>query len=760
MSTKAFVRAWGAVGIAVSFWSGAASPALGMPLTKDQPATHAASAADGVASGVWADAAGGRFEEAMDRLRALPADNADVAKLRALPMTFDEAVAKREEQRKAKLEENRNKLDAELAKGDDPEAMSEAIKYAVGIQTLSLSKDDKAAVLADERIAALIPRAEAAARAAEAKGDWFLANELYYRLNVMLDETAPYREDVKRLNHRLMMLRLFVPERFWKLRNDERLKEGKSPLPPYNDLGESWQDKLIGITPFIVVRSINTAADAHVDPEMRHRGDLLAAGLTSVRTMVTTTDLEPVFPGLGSKAARDEMLSFIDQQSARLRDAGAAASASESQAIVDLLLQINDRTVKLPPAAVLREFGDGAMGHLDEFSGIVWPDELARFERMTKGQFDGVGIQIQMDEESQLVKVVIPLEGTPAQRAGVRAGDLLKKINDKSAVGLTLNQAVDQITGPPGTSVTITVDRAVENPVPGAETEEKSFTLKRTRIPLAATKGWRKTGPRDDEWDYFVDPTNRIGYVRIVNFTPDTTKELIAALKQMQKAPGGLGGLIVDLRGNPGGLLEQAVQVSSVFVDQGPIVYAGRMRPESASQEGFKIHDVPLVVLVNEGSASASEIVSGALKQYAERGKIQAVLMGQRTYGKGSVQNVWELPPGSTNPEAAVKVTTAYYKLPDKSIIHRKPGVPGWGVAPNIEIEMLPEQITKSFELRQEADVWGIGPDGKRLAGLVKDVPSPEALVNDGLDLQLKAALVLLQSQTAGGTRAAAAPAR
>ncbi len=750
MTIQAFVRG-GRGGLAatavLALSSAFASPALAAPQTKAPPAHTAAT--DAVASGVWADAADGRFDAAMNRLRALPADNADVASLRALPMTFDEAVAKREDQRKAKLEENRTKLEAELAKGDDPQAMSEAIKYAVGIQTL---QNDKLEVLKDERIKQLIPKAEAAAKAAEARGDWFLANELYYRLNILLEDSQPYRNDVKRLNQRLMMLRLFVPERFWKLRNDDRIKEGKGPLPPYNDLGENWKDKLVGITPFIVLRSINTAADNHVDHDLRSRGHLLAAGLTSVRTMVTTTDLDPVFPGLADKPARETMLAFIDAQSARLRDAGATATPGEAQAAVDELLRTNERTVKLPPEAILREFGDGAMEHLDEFSAIVWPDELARFERMTQGNFTGVGIQIQMDEESQLVKVVIPLEGTPAQKAGVRAGDMLKKINDKSAVGLTLNQAVDQITGPSGTSISITVDRAIENPAPGApDTEEKVFTLKRTRIPLPATKGWKKTGPKDDEWDYFIDPVNRIGYVRISNFTPDTTKELVASIVRMQGTPGGLRGLMVDLRGNPGGLLDQAVKVSSVFIDHGPVVNAGRLHYEQATDDGFKLRNVPLVVLVNEGSASASEIVSGAIRKYADDGKLQAVLIGQRTYGKGSVQNVWDLAPSN----AAVKVTTAYYKLPGDKIIHRKPGVPGWGVAPNIEIEMLPDQITKSFELRQNADVWGFGPDGKRLPGLSEDPPKPDALIDDGMDLQLKAGLVLLQSQTAGGTRSA-----
>src|SRR5262249_11719489 len=156
------------------------------------------------------------------------------------------------------------------------------------------------------------------------------------------------------------------------------------------------------------------------------------------------------------------------------------------------------------------------------------------------------------DEESQLIKVVTPLEGTPAQRAGIRTGDLIKRIDGSSALGLTTGQAVDLITGDPDTRVTLTIER------PG---EDLDFPLVRTHIPLHSIKGWRRLGPKEDSWDWYIDPENKIGYIRLLQFQEDTTEELHAAIKQMQKT--GLNGLILDLRFDPGGLLTQAVSVAN-----------------------------------------------------------------------------------------------------------------------------------------------------------------------------------------------------
>lgn len=693
---------------------------------------------------VWADARRGHGDEAIESLRRIPASVADpaVAKLRSLPELLEQNRLKQVGQRAEKAGEVSAQLDEHLAKEPTAANLSAALKSAVELHMIAL---DKGEVLAQPRIQDLIRRADRAAHESEAKGDWFTANELFFRLSLLLDEKGTYTDDVKRLGHRLTMIRLFVPERFWQLRNEMRLEEGKDPLPPYNGLGEDYRQKLLGVSDAMVKRAIEQAAQLHVDSAKISRRDLLTGGLEFVRTLVTTTDLRPVFPGLADEAARQKMLEFIDQRSAQLGEKRTALNLFDVSSTIADLLRVNRETVNIPEAAVVREFGDGAMSQLDDFSGIIWPDEVARFERMTQGKLKGVGIQIQLDEATQMIKVVTPLEGTPAQRAGVKSGDFIKKINGQSAAGISTQQAVDLITGDPNTAVTLTMERVVGQDAEGKDiTQDIDFELMRAVIPLASVKGWRKTGPKEDEWDWFIDPENKIGYIRLLQFQEETTDELRAAIGEMQES--GLKGLILDLRFNPGGLLSEAVSVANAFVSRGTIVSTtGDNRSETADPRRRMLDGVPLVVLINEGSASASEIVSGAIRYYADRGDIQAILVGQRSYGKGSVQNVYGL-----SPVSLLKLTTQHYKLPGGNIIHREKGAKQWGVDPHVEVDMLPEQITESLTLRQDADVMEIDQNGVVVAGRegAEPAPDPDRLITEGIDLQLHYALVLLQSQT------------
>jgi carboxyl-terminal processing protease len=662
-----------------------------------------------------------------------------VAKLRSLPELLEQNRLKQAEARAKKSAEVSKELDEHLAKEPTATNLSAALKSAVELHMIA---QDKAQVLAEPRIVDLIAKADKAAREAEAKGDWFTANELFFRLSLLLEEKGTYDDDVKRLGHRLTMIRLFVPERFWQLRNEMRLAEGKDPLPPYNGLGEDYRQKLLGVDATMVKRAIDQAATLHVDSGKITRRELLLGGLEFVRTLVTTTDLQPVFPGLADEAARQKMLEFIDQKSAQIREKRTALNLFDVSSTISDLLRVNRETVNIPEAAVVREFGDGAMSQLDDFSGIIWPDEVARFERMTQGKLKGVGIQIQLDEATQMIKVVTPLEGTPAQRAGVKSGDFIKKINGQSAAGISTQQAVDLITGEPNTPVTLTMERIVGKDEDGKDiTQDIDFHLVRAVIPLASVKGWKRTGPKEDEWDWFIDPENRIGYIRLLQFQEETTDELRAAIREMREA--GLKGLILDLRFNPGGLLSEAVSVANAFVSRGTIVSTtGDNRSETADPRRRMLDGIPLVVLINEGSASASEIVSGAIRYYADRGDIQAILVGQRSYGKGSVQNVYGL-----SPTSLLKLTTQHYRLPGGDLIHRRKGAAQWGVDPHVKVDMLPEQITQALTLRQDADVLEIDQNGRVVEG-AEPTPDPEQLITDGIDLQLHYALVLLQSQT------------
>lgn len=730
----------------------AAAQALQSPQAAAVAPADAGIALGDLAPAMWRSAlASGNDELASGGpLRRLSAPNelAPIAELRGSLEAYEKHLAQREMQRREQLDKVEKELGETLAQARSPQQLSKALRSAVELYLLT---PDKTALLAEPRVQDLIREAEAAAHTAEAAADWIMANELFVRLNLLLEESAKYKPDVRRLGDRLSMIQLYVPQRLWELRDGRRKEEGLKPLPPFNALGEDYPTKLRGINEIMVLKALFAAARSNI--ERKTLRDLLSGGLESVRTMVTTKDLVGAFPGLGDAKARDEFIAFLD---ARVNEFKTARADPGQLAAATLVEELTDRAKKglnLPSEAVLHEFGNGAFDRLDEFSQIFWPDQVASFRRITDGQFIGVGIQIQNDEESQLIKVVAPLEGTPAFRAGIRGGDLIKKVNGRSTLGMNIQQAIEQITGKAGTPVTLTIERRDPEKPEGdpAAVADIDFDLVREVIPLRTVKGWERSGAKEDDWNWFVDSESRIGYVRITSFnestTTSTTRELRDAIAQMQAQ--GLNALILDLRFNGGGLLPQAISVVNTFVDSGLVVYTEtadgtRVEEHSAKPSGLRVKDIPLAILVNEGSASASEIVSGALKHYTDSGKIRAVLIGQRTFGKGSVQNVLEL---STN--ASMKLTTQYYFLPNGQLIHRRDGATNWGVQPHLSVEMLPKQISDAVLLRQDADTplaFAAGlkdKDGKR-----REQPDPDKLLTDGLDLQLEAALFVLRSQT------------
>lgn len=660
---------------------------------------------------------------------------------------FRANYAKRELNRAEKIAEVNTELNDQIAAYDaerDPISLSEALSNAVRLQLLT---NDDDAFFADTRIGRLVGDAERAAREAEAKGDWLIASELFFRLDSIYDTKGTYREDVQRLGKRLSMIRLYAPERLWELRNNRRLAEDLDPLPAYNPYGDEYTAKLNGISSTMIRTAIQRSAQQHVgrvtrtNPEGITMNAMILGGIDAVRTMVTTTDLSQAFPGLGDDRKRADFLARLAERRDTVSGWTRDGSAYDLRRVIDAVLSDAQDTVNLKPEVVLHEFGNGAMGELDDYSAVIWPDELARFRRSTEGEFIGVGIQIQLDE-LQNITVVAPLEGTPAQRAGVRSGDVIKKINGISAIGLGLDQAVEVITGPANTAVALTVERTDDDD----NVSEITFDLLRQRIDLPTVKGWAKTGSGDQDWEWFIDPEHQIGYIRLSGFTNDSATELDRAVSSMREQ--GLKGLILDLRYNPGGLLDQAVEIASRFVPEGMIVKTVDAMGIPQEQQNARqiasrqsLTNVPVVILINEGSASASEIVAGAVQAGAKAGKNKALIVGQRSFGKGSVQNVFMLPGGA----AAMKLTTHYYRVDSPRMIHKLPGSTEWGVDPDVTVEMLPAQQENALRLRRDADVLPLDEKGNIITSVER--PDPDTLLTDGIDLQVQAALVLLQTQ-------------
>lgn len=719
----------GVFGLAVApAWSQplAAAPAVPAPIGND----------------LWQAAKSGDHDAFSRLLTSLAADPTQALSVPASRLL--EHFAARETNRAARIDEVRADLAKALHEPPSDLATAKGLRAAIELHTLT-PEPGKAAVLADPAVASLSARADAAARDAEARGSILAAGELFVLLDLLHDTAGTYKPDVRRISSRQEMLRLYAPQRMWELRNERAQADGGKPLPPYNAFGDDWKTKLADIDQTLVERAL-AYSRRHISQTPMNT--MLGGGLENLRTMLTMADLREVFPGLGDAAARDRMLAAIDAESQSLRDTASQYDAVRIGQLIDRLRVANDASIKLPRAALLHEFGQGAMARLDEFSEIIWPDEVRRFNKNTQGRFVGVGIQIEYDE-LQNIRVVSPIEGTPAQRAGIHPGDIITKVDGKPIFGLSLDQAVDVITGPENTAVRLTIERTIDDPAApdGKSKTAIDFPLKRAIINVASVRGWRRDGAKEDSWDWFIDRDNGIAYIRMSQFSDTTAAELDRAIRLIRKD--NAKALIFDLRFNPGGLLDQAVKVAQRFLDvengyvvmsQGP---SGRIeQPEFTNPERALLARMPVVVLVNEGSASASEIVSGAIATYAAKGQADAIVLGARSYGKGSVQNVWPV-----TASAMMKLTTAYYMLPDKSIIHRRPGSLTWGVDPNFKVEMLPKQTSEAILFRRNADVVPLDEKGAIRAG--DPAPNPDDLLTKGMDLQLETALLLARGRVA-----------
>lgn len=360
--------------------------------------------------------------------------------------------------------------------------------------------------------------------------------------------------------------------------------------------------------------------------------------------------------------------------------------------LVDTIDQVDRNYVKDVKRRDLVEAAiRGVLEKLDPYSNYISPDEISRFKTSVENQFGGIGIQVDI-RRGQLL-VVSPIVGSPAYRAGLQPGDFIVEIEGKSTDGINIDEAVRRLKGEAGTSVTITILRPQTH-------KRQTVTIRREMIHLETVKGDRRDDR--DRWDFMLDKQKRIGYVRVTAFGRDTERELRSALDQLQRQ--NLRGLILDLRFNPGGLLSSAIGVADLFLSEGEIVStAGRNSPKRSwsahkpdTFEGF-----PMAVLVNRASASASEIVAAALQDHK-----CAVIIGERTWGKGSVQNVIDLEGG----KSALKLTTASYRRPNGRNIHRFPDskeTDEWGVMPDpgFEIKLPDDELVQLNRVQLDRDL-------------------------------------------------------
>jgi len=363
----------------------------------------------------------------------------------------------------------------------------------------------------------------------------------------------------------------------------------------------------------------------------------------------------------------------------------------------DIFERIRSHYVEKPDDSKLVEGAvNGMLNSLDPHSSYLDPKSLRDMQSQVNGQFGGLGIEVTM--EDGLIKVVTPIDDTPAAKAGLRAGDIITQLDNDPVQGLTLNQAVDKMRGAPNTKINLKIMRkGVDKPL--------DIAVVRDIIRVRSVR----SKIEDD-----------IGYIRITQFNEQTADGLGKAIKEInEKIPADkLKGYVLDLRNNPGGLLDQAIAVSDAFLDRGEIVSTRGRDPEETQRFNARPGDLtngkPVIVLVNGGSASASEIVAGALQDHK-----RATLLGSRSFGKGSVQTIIPLGPGN----GALRLTTARYYTPSGRSIQAK------GIVPDIEVlQEVPEEVKArtSGEIKGESSLKGHlkAQEGEEQAGSQSYVPT------------------------------------
>jgi carboxyl-terminal processing protease len=380
----------------------------------------------------------------------------------------------------------------------------------------------------------------------------------------------------------------------------------------------------------------------------------------------------------------------------------------------------------VPRRELLESALNGMLQNLDRYSSYYSADEWKQYRRLFEGNYTGIGIQVEVDAKSNRLRVLAPLIGTPAYKAGLLAGDEILEVDGQSTEGVTMDKAFELLQGRPGTTVKLNVLH------PGSDQAE-TIEVTRAIIEPESVLGLKRNA--DDSWQYMLDEDAKLGYIRISTFYQNTAEEVVAALGRLQADE--MKGLVLDLRADPGGLLAAAVEVSDLFVDHGTIVST---RGRNTRDREFPAHGpgtfdgFPIVILVDQNSASAAEIVAACLQDSG-----RAVVVGERSFGKGSVQNVLPLEGG----DSFLKLTVETYYRPSGKNMHKFKDMTeadDWGVSPNdgMEVKLSPEEYA-AWELdRRERDL------NSRV-----DRPRPENTPTPKEDKQLVKAIEVLKAEIA-----------
>ncbi len=550
--------------------------------------------------------------------------------------------------------------------------------------------NEKAKILEDAFVQDTIARAQKMAAGYEAKGEWIDALLYCYSWLPVLDPNNKEYTDKKEEFEEKMVVKASLTD---------------SPC-------ESSLERYEKITPEIFIRSLDVLEYSYVEPF--YYSSMADKAIQRCRYLAEVLRLSDNFDANSFKIefAKDKMPEFIAGLSSLEKEyKGGAVSFLSRDQFVRLfrhILALNSATLKLPEQIVIWHFAEACFNTLDPHTMLVWPKQVEDFEKNLTNEFTGIGVEI--SKQDGLLKAVSLVPDTPAYNSGLDAGDIIEAVNGESTKEMSITCAVSKITGPAGTKVRITVRRPDEE-------KSREIEITRAKIVVPTTRGWC----RDDNgnWLYFVDDKEKIGYVRITQFSANTAQDLDRILTQLEGA--GMEALILDFRYNSGGYLQSAVDITDLFVEKGTIVSTqprvGMPTWESAKKRGTR-PEYPLVILINAGSASASEIVGGAL---ADKTFSRAILVGEQSYGKGSVQTITSYPGGG----AQLKYTMAYYHLPSGQRVNdrhsaEKLGKKDWGIMPDIKIELSRDEIKKRLDTERDNDILAAANHDKNKQKLIR----------------------------------------
>ncbi|MHC4553728.1 MAG: S41 family peptidase [Planctomycetota bacterium] len=660
----------------------------------------------------------GDFEQARQVLQQTPAHPA-ADQMRRLIDRYFQIEQQRDQKRLAAYQEQLDGLeeikeriaDTETPDIPDVNDIDETMLAVIRAREYA-AEDQKAALLEDPFVQDVLAQMKVNADADEQQGKWLDAYaHCYYWLAAIFEEDETYQDKVDELIE-LSAIELGLKD---------------------STCGEGAVERYEGIEVEMFLRALQLLGGNYV-----HEIDYLQMITESLeRCALLGKVLENTQESLAWSASKEQVSEWnIGLETFQPEDNELSQSAEKvgPESLVNVLegvLALNAITLKLPEEVVIAQFTEASLASLDPFTSLVWPWNVKDFEKSMTQQFTGIGVEI--SKSTGILKVVSLLPDTPAYKSGLDADDEIVAVNGEPTKEMSIFCAVSKITGPKGTKVSLTIRR----PSTGETIE---MEIRRDKIVVQPLRGWTRDASGD--WNDLIDIENRIGYIRLTAFTENSGPDLDESLRRLEK--NGLKGLILDLRFNSGGFLQASADVVDLFVKEGLIVTSkprhGLETYEIAHRSGTH-PDYPVVILINGSSASASEIVAGALQDPKYQ---RATLVGSRSYGKGSVQVVTPFTGGGSQ----LKYTIAYYHLPSNQRVEnryqiQKEGRDDWGIAPDVEVKMRNNEIKEMIDIQRQNDVLA-RTDHEVNGGEMKRHAIMETLQADP---QLSIGLLVLQSK-------------